>query len=47
MPLNTCKIVIGSDNQASASKGTLCINDVELHVLMLTCPREILNHKEV
>ena len=40
MPLNTCKIIIKNDNQSTISKGILCTNDVELHVLMLTCPRQ-------
>lgn len=47
MPLNICKVVIKKDNQATTSKGTLCTNDVELHVLMFTCPREAINHEEV
>jgi len=47
MPLNTCKILIKNFNQATTSKGTLCTNDVELYVLMLTCPRETLNQEEV
>ncbi len=40
MPLNTCKIVVKNDNQIITSKGVLCTNDTELHVFMLTCPRE-------
>ena len=40
MPLNTCKIALKNDNQATTSKGTLCTNDTELHVQMLTCSRE-------
>lgn len=39
MPLNSCKIAIRNDNQVTTSKGILCTNDIELHVLMLTCPR--------
>ena len=39
MPLNTCKVIIKNDNQATTSKGVLCTNDAELHVLMLTCAR--------
>jgi len=40
MPLNICKIIIENDNQSIMSKGTLCTNDEELYVLMLTCPRQ-------
>jgi hypothetical protein len=40
MPLNTCKVIIKNDNQATTSKGVLCTNDVELHISMLTCPRK-------
>ncbi|HEX7481853.1 MAG TPA: hypothetical protein VF350_00100 [Candidatus Bathyarchaeia archaeon] len=47
MPLNTCKILIKNGNQATTSGGTLSTNDVELHVLMLTCPRETLIQEEV
>jgi hypothetical protein len=47
MPLNTCKIIIKNDNQKTTSKGTLCTNDFELYVLMLTCSRETINHEEV
>jgi hypothetical protein len=47
MPFNTCKVLIKKDNQATTSKGTLCTNDVELHVQMLTCPRETSNQEEV
>jgi hypothetical protein len=47
MPLNTCKILIKNYNQATTRKGTLCTNDVELYVLMRTCPSETLNQGEV
>ncbi len=39
MPLNTCRVIIRNANQSTTSKGVLCTSDVELHVLMLTCPR--------
>jgi len=39
MPLNTCKVIIRNANQSTTSKGVSCTNDIELHVLMLTCPR--------
>ena len=43
MPLNTCKIIIKRDNQAATSKGILYTNDIELPVLMLTCPSGTIN----
>ena len=39
MPLNTCKVIIRNDSQATTSKGVSCTNDAELHIFMLTCPR--------
>jgi hypothetical protein len=40
MPLNTCKVVTKKDDQSAISEGVSCTHDVELHIHMLTCPRQ-------
>jgi hypothetical protein len=39
MPVNTCRVIFRKNDKETASEGILCTNDVELHVLMLTCSR--------
>ena len=39
MAVNTRKIIMTSGSQSTTNKVILCTNDVELHILMLTCPR--------
>ena len=40
MTVNTRKIIMICGSQSSANRGVLCTNDAELHILMLTCPRQ-------
>ena len=39
MAVNTRKIIMTCGNQSTTNKGVLCTSDVELHILMLICPR--------
>jgi len=39
MAVNTCKIIVTHGKQSTTAKSVLCTSDVELHILMLTCPR--------
>jgi hypothetical protein len=39
MAVDTRKIIMTCGNQSTTNKGVLCTSDVELHILMLTCPR--------
>ena len=39
MAVNTRKIILTCGNQSATNKSVFCTNDVELHILMLTCPR--------
>ena len=39
MAVDTRKTIMTCGNRSTTTKGILCTSDVELHILMFTCPR--------
>jgi hypothetical protein len=39
MPINSCKIIIKSSDQKTATSGVAYTTDIDLYISLLNCPR--------